>query len=196
MTPGPPAYHRSRPHVTELLLAWGHGDRSALDELVPIVHQELRRLARLQLRGERINHTLQTTALVNEAFIRLVDLRRIRWQDRTHFLSLSARLMRRILVDHARSRNYQKRGGGAPNVTLDEMLLASAERGADLVALDDALESLARVDSRKSQVVELRFFGGLSVEETAEALKVSAETVLRDWRLAKVWLLREVSRRG
>lgn len=197
MTPGPPAYDWSRPHVTELLLAWGrHGDRSAFDELVPIVHHELRRLARLQLRGERINHTLQTTALVNEAFIRLVDLRRIRWQDRAHFLSLSARLMRRILVDHARSRNYQKRGGGAMNVTLDETVVASAERGADLVALDDALESLARVDPRKSQVVELRFFGGLSVEETAEALKVSPETVLRDWRLAKVWLLREVSRRG
>jgi RNA polymerase sigma-70 factor, ECF subfamily len=195
MTPGPPANDRSRPHVTELLLAWGRGDRTALDELVPIVHQELRRLARLQLRGERINHTLQTTALVNEAFMRLVDLHRIRWQDRAHFLSLSARLMRRILVDHARSRNYQKRGGGAVNVTLDEMLLASAERGADLVALDDALESLARVDARKSQVVELRFFGGLSVDETAEALKVSPETVARDWRLAKVWLLREVSRR-
>jgi len=195
MTPGPPASDRSRPHVTELLLAWGRGDRSALDQLVPIVHQELRRLARLQLRGERINHTLQTTALVNEAFIRLVDLRRIQWQDRAHFLSLSARLMRRILVDHARSRNYQKRGGGAVNVTLDEMLVASPERGADLVALDEALESLARVDARKSQVVELRFFGGLSVEETAEALKVSPETVARDWRLAKVWLLREVSSR-
>jgi len=196
MTPDPPTPDRSRPHVTELLLALGRGDRSALDELVPIVHQELRRLARLQLRGERINHTLQTTALVNEAFIRLVDLRRIRWQDRAHFLSLSARLMRRILVDHARSRNYQKRGGGAVNVALDETLVGSAERGADLVALDDALEELAREDPRKSQVVELRFFGGLSVEETAEALKVSPETVLRDWRLAKVWLLREVSGRG
>ena len=194
--PGTPSPDPSRPHVTELLLAWGRGDRSALDELVPVVHQELRRLARLQLRGERLNHTLQTTALVNEAFIRLVDLRRIQWQDRAHFLSLSARLMRRILVDHARSRNYQKRGGGAMNVTLDEALVGSAERGADLLALDDALESLARQDPRKSQVVELRFFGGLSVDETAEALKVSPETVLRDWRLAKVWLLREVSGRG
>jgi RNA polymerase sigma factor (TIGR02999 family) len=182
--------------VTELLLAWGRGDRVALDELVQIVHQELRRLARLQLRGERNNHTLQTTALVNEAFIRLVDLRRIQWQDRAHFLSLSARLMRRILVDHARSRNYQKRGGGALTVTLDDIVVASPARGADLVALDDALEGLARVDPRKSQVVELRFFGGLSVEETAEALKVSPETVLRDWRLAKVWLLREVSGDG
>src|SRR6476619_7254843 len=127
--PGTPSPDPSRPHVTELLLAWGRGERSALDELVPIVHQELRRLARLQLRGERDNHTLQTTALVNEAFLRLVDLRRIQWQDRAHFLALSGRLMRRILVDHARSRSYQKRGGGAANVTLDESLIASPERG-------------------------------------------------------------------
>ena len=190
-----PSPDGSRPHVTELLLAWGSGDRAALDQLVPIIHEELRRLARLQMRAERDNHTLQTTALVNEAFLRLVDLRRIRWQDRAHFLALSARLMRRILVDHARSRNYQKRGGGAANVTLDEALIASEERGPDLVALDDALEDLARVDARKSQVVELRFFGGLSVEETAHALKISPETVTRDWRLAKVWLLREISRR-
>ena len=147
------------------------------------------------MRGERDNHTLQTTALVNEAFIRLVDLRRIRWQDRAHFLALSARLMRRILVDHARSRNYRKRGGGAVDVALDDSLALSRERGADLVALDDALEGLARMDPRKGQVVELRFFGGLSVEETAEALRISPETVLRDWRLAKVWLLREVASR-
>ena len=190
-----PSPNGSRAHVTELLLAWGTGDRAALDELVPIIHEELRRLARHQMRGERDNHTLQTTALVNEAFLRLVDLRRIRWQDRAHFLALSARLMRRILVDHARSRSYQKRGAGVANVTLDESLIASPERGIDLVALDDALEDLARVDARKSQVVELRFFGGLSVEETAEALKVSPETVTRDWRLAKVWLLREISGR-
>jgi RNA polymerase sigma factor (TIGR02999 family) len=189
-----PSCDRSRPHVTELLLAWGRGDRSALDALMPLVHQELRRLARLQMRSERDNHTLQTTALVNEAFLRLVDLRRIRWQDRAHFLALSARLMRRVLVDHARSRNYQKRGAGAATVALDDVLVAPRDRGADLVALDDALEDLARVDPRKSQVVELRFFGGLSVEETAEALGVSAETVARDWRLAKVWLLREISR--
>ena len=188
-----PSPNGSRAHVTELLLAWGSGDRVALDELVPIIHEELRRLARHQMRGERDNHTLQTTALVNEAFLRLVDLHRIRWQDRAHFLALSARLMRRILVDHARSRGYQKRGGGAANVTLDESLVASPERDLDLVALDDALEDLARVDPRKSQVVELRFFGGLSVEETARALKVSPETVTRDWRLAKVWLLREIS---
>ena len=196
MTERPSLPDRSLPHVTELLLAWGQGDRGALDELVPIVHQELRRLAKAHMRGERNDHTLQTTALVNEAFIRLVDLRRIRWQDRAHFLALSARLMRRILVDHARSHNYQKRGGGAVAVTLDDMVLPSTERGADLVALDDALEHLARVDPRKGQVVELRFFGGLSVEETAEALNISAETVFRDWRLAKVWLLREVSGRG
>src|SRR6476661_3665107 len=142
---------RSRLNVTELLLAWGEGDRSALDDLVPLVHQELRRLARLQMRGERDNHTLQTTALVNEAFLRLIDLRRIRWQDRAHFLALSARLMRRILVDHARSRNYRKRGGGAVNVALDDSLELSRERGADLVALDDALETLARMDPRKGQ---------------------------------------------
>ena len=195
MPSGTPSPNGSRAHVTELLLEWGGGDRAALDELVPIIHEELRRLARHQMRGERDNHTLQTTALVNEAFLRLVDLRRIRWQDRAHFLALSARLMRRILVDHARSRSYQKRGAGVANVTLDETLVASPERGIDLVALDDALEVLARVDARKSQVVELRFFGGLSVEETAEALKVSPETVTRDWRLAKVWLLREISGR-
>jgi RNA polymerase sigma-70 factor (ECF subfamily) len=195
MPPATPSPNGSRAHVTELLLTWGSGDRAALDELVPIIHEELRRLARHQMRGERDNHTLQTTALVNEAFLRLVDLRRIRWQDRAHFLALSARLMRRILVDHARSRGYQKRGGGAANVTFDESLVASPERGVDLVALDDALEDLARVDARKSQVVELRFFGGLSVEETAEALKISPETVTRDWRLAKAWLLREISGR-
>lgn len=162
---------------------------------MPLVHQELRRLARSQMRGERDNHTLQTTALVNEAFLRLIDLRRIRWQDRAHFLALSAQLMRRVLVDHARSRNYRKRGGGVARVVLDDVVVAAPERGADLVALDEALEDLARVDPRKSRVVELRFFGGLSVEETAEALHVSPETVMRDWRLAKVWLLREISRR-
>jgi RNA polymerase sigma-70 factor (ECF subfamily) len=186
----------SRLNVTELLLAWSNGDRSALDDLVPLVHQELRRQARLQMRGERDNHTLQTTALVNEAFLRLIDLRRIRWQDRAHFLALSAQLMRRILVDHARSRNCQKRGGGVDTVTLDDLVVAAPQRGGDLVALDDALEVLARVDPRKSQVVELRFFGGLSAEETAETLNVSPETVLRDWRLAIVWLLREISDRA
>ena len=159
---------------------------------MPAVHEELRRLAHRQMRRERQGHTLQTTALVNEAYMRLIDLSRVRWQDRAHFFAMSARLMRRILVDHARARNYQKRGGGGANVALDEALMVSTERGADLIALDEALEALAKVDARKSQVVEMRFFGGLSVDETAEALHVSGETVMRDWRLAKVWLLREI----
>jgi RNA polymerase sigma factor (TIGR02999 family) len=141
---------------------------------------------------ERGGHTLQTTALVNEAYLRLVDLSRVRWQDRAHFFAMSARLMRRVLVDHARSRASRKRGGGAVRVSFDEALGVSEERGADLVALDDALEALAAVDPRKSQVVELRFFGGLSLDEAAESLHVSPETVARDWRLAKVWLLREL----
>ena len=195
MPGGTQAAERPRPQVTDLLLAWGNGDRAALDQLLPIIHQELRRLARLQMRRERENHTLQTTALVNEAFVRLVDLRRIGWQDRSHFLALSARLMRRILVDHARSRGYQKRGGGAATVSFDDALLPLPGRGATFVALDDALHDLARLDARKSQVVELRFFGGLSVAETAAALDISSETVMRDWRFAKVWLLRQISGR-
>ena len=183
----------ARRDVTGLLVAWGNGDESVLEELMPIVHGELRRLARRLMRGERGNHTLQTTALVNEAYLRLVDLNRVRWQDRAHFFAMSARLMRRILVDHARSRNYQKRGGALRRVSLDEALVVSGERGTDLVALDDALAALAAVDPRKSQVVELRFFGGLSIEEAAEALQVSGETVLRDWRFARAWLRRELS---
>jgi len=182
-------------HVTELLVAWSGGDASALEQLIPLVHAELQRLARRQMLSEREGHTLQTTALVNEAYLRLVDLTRIRWQDRAHFFAMSARLMRRILVDHARSRRYIKRGGGARRVPFDEGLTVSAEPAADLVALDDALQALARVDARKSQVVELRYFGGLSVEETAEALHVSPETVMRDWRLARAWLLREITGR-
>lgn len=178
--------------VTDLLVAWGSGDLSALEHLVPLVHEELRRLARRAMARERGGHTLQTSALVNEAYLRLVDLSRVQWQDRAHFFAMSARLMRRILVDHARSRASRKRGGGARKVSFDEALVVSAERGADLVALDDALHALAAVDPRKSQVVELRFFGGLSVEEAGEALGVSPETVARDWRLAKVWLLREL----
>jgi len=189
----PPPAGAASAHVTELLVAWSGGDSSALDRLVPLVHAELRRLARRQMRRERDGHTLQTTALVNEAYLRLVDLSRIRWQDRAHFFAMSARLMRRILVDHARSRQYVKRGGGAWRVTFDEALVASAEPAADLLALDEALQVLARVDARKSQVVELRYFGGLSVDETAEALHVSPETVMRDWRLAKAWLLREIA---
>jgi len=189
------AAERPGHQVTDLLLAWGNGDRAALDELLPIIHQELRRLARLQMRGERPNHTLQTTALVNEAFLRLVELRRIGWHDRTHFLAISARLMRRILVDHARSRGYEKRGGGAAAVALDDAVVAATEPGMNFVALDDALQDLARLDARKSRVVELRFFGGLSVAETADALDISPETVMRDWRFAKVWLLRQISGR-
>jgi RNA polymerase sigma factor (TIGR02999 family) len=180
-------------HVTKLLLAWGQGNDAALDELAPLVHQELRRLARRYMLGERVGHTLQTTALVNEAYLRLVNAREVNWQNRAHFFALSARLMRRILVDSARARGGQKRGGGIPKVTLDEALIGPQEKGQDLVALDDALKGLSEVDPRKSRVVELRFFGGLSTEEIAEVLKVNPNTVLRDWRLAKMWLKREIS---
>jgi len=178
--------------VTGLLLAWGEGDEAALEQLMPLVHAELRRLARRHMGHERPGHTLQATALVNEAYLRLIDVRKIHWQNRAHFFAMSARLMRRILVDFARSKHYQKRGGNAQKVTFDEALAVSNERGGDLVAVDDALVALAAVDPRKSQVVEMRFFGGLSVEETAEALHVSGDTVMRDWKLAKVWLLREL----
>jgi RNA polymerase sigma-70 factor, ECF subfamily len=156
-----------------------------------VVYDELRRLARRYMANERTAHTLQATALVNEAYMRLVDIHKVQWQNRAHFFAMSARLMRRILVDSARSRKYQKRGAGAQKVSLDERLMV-AEPGRDLVALDDALEQLAKVDERKSKVVEMRFFGGLSVEETAEALGVSVDTVMRDWKLAKAWLLREL----
>ena len=179
--------------VTRLLQAWGKGEDSALERLVPLVYEELRRRARGYMAGERQGHTLQTSALVNEAFLRLVDARQVNWQDRAHFFAVSARLMRRILIDYARSRKYQKRGGGAQPVSLDEALVMDREPGADLVALDDALKSLAAFDERKSRVVEMRFFGGLSAEETAEVLKVSADTILRDWKMAKVWLLRELT---
>ena len=178
--------------VTELLREWGDGNDGALEQLTPLVEAELRRLARGYMRRERRDHTLQTTALVNEAFLRLTDARHVRWQDRAHFLGISARLMRRVLVDHARARGYLKRGGGAERVTLHEGLVTSPDPALDLVALDRALEALARVDARKSQIVELRFFGGLSVEETADVLHVSPDTVKRDWRLAKLLLLREL----
>ena len=182
--------------VTELLRAWGGGDDGALEQLTPLVEAELRRLARGYMRRERPGHTLQATALVNEAFLRLTDARHVRWQDRAHFLGISARLMRRILVDHARSRGYRKRGGDAQRVTLDEGLVPAPEPAVDVLALDRALEALAAVDVRKSRVIELRFFGGLSVEETAEVLHVSPDTVKRDWRLAKLWLLRELEGGG
>ena len=180
-------------HVTTLLLAWGDGDEGALDQLVPLVHSELRRLARRAMAGERVDHTLQPTALVNEVYLRLVDIGQVRWNDRAHFFALSARLMRRILVDIARSRHYQKRGGGAPTVCLTDSVAAPAKEE-NLVALDEALQRLAEIDPRRSQVVELRFFGGLGVEETAEVLNVSRHTVMRDWTLARTWLYRELQR--
>ena len=180
------------PQVTGLLLAWSKGDDAALEQLIPVVHAELRRIARRHMARERVGHSLQATALVNEAYLRLVDVRQMKWQDRAHFFAMSARLMRRILVDFARSRGYQKRGGDVQKVSFDEGLVVSNERGTDRIALDDALSALAGVDMRKSQVIEMRFFGGLSVEETAEALHVSPETVMRDWKLAKAWLLREL----
>ena len=175
-------------------MAWGRGEAAAFDQLVPLVHDELRRLARRYMRGEHPGHTLQATALVNEAYLRLIEVKQVRWQNRAHFFAMSAQVMRRILVDFARARGNQKRGGGSPRVSLDEALLAIPEAGRDLVALDDALRALEAVHPRKSQVVELRFFGGLSVEETAEALKVSPITVIRDWNNAKAWLYRELAK--
>ena len=182
-----------RSDATELLLAWSNGDESAFDRLVPLVHRELRVLARRYMRRERPDHTLQATALVNEAYVRLIDVNRIQWQNRAHFLAVAAQTMRRILVDFARNRHRQKRGGDVVRVTIDDAKEIAQERGADLVALNDALTALASFDPRMGQVVELRFFGGLSVQETADVLKVSPETVMRDWKTAKVWLLRELS---
>jgi len=178
--------------ITRLLTAWTDGDQSALEKLVPLVESELHRLAHHYMGRERPGHTLQTSALVNEAYIRLIDWKNVRWQNRAHFFAVSAQLMRRILVDFARERNYLKRGGGALQVSLAEAESLPLERNDDLVALDEALAKLTQFDDRKGRVVELRFFGGLSVREVAEVLKVSEETVMRDWRLAKVWLLREL----
>jgi RNA polymerase sigma factor (TIGR02999 family) len=175
-----------------LQLAWGAGDANALNILTPLVYDHLHRLARHYMAGEAPGRTLEATALVNEAYLRLVDLKQMRWQNRAHFFAMAARLMRRILVDFARSRDYQKRGGGMQRITFAESLPVSDESAIDLVALDDALHALAAVDERKSRVVELRFFGGLSVEETADVLKVSSETVKRDWKFSKNWLLREL----
>ena len=183
----------SSQEVTELLLAWNSGDEAALAQLMPLVYDELHRLAHRYLGGERAGHVLQTTALVNEAYLRLIDASRVQWQNRAHFFAVSAQLMRRVLVDFARARQYQKRGGGAQQVSLEEALVVSVDRGAELIALDDALTTLAAADERASKVVELRFFGGLSIEETAAVLKISPETVKRDWSWAKVWLLRELS---
>jgi RNA polymerase sigma factor (TIGR02999 family) len=190
----PSVTRESSAPVTTLLLAWGNGDEAAFQQLVPLVHRELSRLARRAMAGERPDHTLQPTALVNEVYVRLIEMKTVRWNDRAHFFALSARLMRRILVDIARSKRYQKRGGGAPTVCLDDVDVVSPQKGEDLVALDEALERLAEIDPRRSHVVELRFFGGLGVEETAEVLGVSRHTVMRDWTLARTWLLRELRR--
>jgi RNA polymerase sigma factor (TIGR02999 family) len=184
----PPAHE-----VTQLLLAWSDGDQAALAKLTPLVYQELHRLAHGYMGREHPGHSLQTTALIHEAYLRLIEAPPIRWQNRAHFFAVAAQLMRHILVDFARARHHLKRGGDVQQVSLEEALVISQERDADLVALDDALNSLAAIDERKSRVVELRFFGGLSVEETAEVLKVSPGTVMRDWRLAKLWLLHELS---
>ena len=183
------------PHeVTKLLVAWGDGDQSALDQLMPLVYEELHRLAHRYMAQERPEHTLQTSALVNEAYVRLIDQRSVVWQNRAQFFGIAATSMRRILVSYARSRKRVKRGAGAFQISLDETAILSNERASEMVALDEALENLTAVDQRKSQVVELRFFGGLSIDETAEVLKVSPGTVMRDWTLAKAWLRREVSR--
>jgi RNA polymerase sigma factor (TIGR02999 family) len=178
--------------ITQLLEAWGNGDQQALEQLTPLVFKELHRLAERYMADERPGHTLQTTALVNEAYLRLVDVRGVSWQNRAHFFALCARTMRRILIDFARSHQYQKRGGDAVAVAIEDALEVMEQPTVNLVALDDALNDLAKLDVRKTQVVELRFFGGLSVEETAEVLKISPETVMRDWKFARVWLAREL----
>ena len=179
--------------MTRLLLAWRAGDETALAQLTPLVHKELQRIARGCMRGERPRDSFQATALVHEAYLRLVETQHVNWQNRAHFLAIAARLMRRILVDLARARQYQKRGGGAVRVSFTDVL-AVRDKSQDLVALDEALSALARLDERRSRVVELRFFGGLTVEETAAVLRVSPETVMRDWKLARTWLRRELRR--
>ena len=180
--------------VTRLLQAWSSGDETAFDRLLPLVYRELHRRAQRYMANERSGHTLQTTALVNEVYIRLVDFPHRNWENRTHFMAVCAQLMRRILVDFARSRKYQKRGGGVATLPLDEALAVCHESPLKTISVDEALDNLAALDKRKSRVVELRFFGGLDVEETAEVLKVSPETVMRDWKMAKVWLVREITR--
>jgi RNA polymerase sigma-70 factor, ECF subfamily len=180
--------------VTQLLIAWSNGEEEALEKLVPLVYDELRRIARRYMKREPAGHTLQTTALVNEAYLRLIEQKGMKWQNRAHFFAISAQLMRRILVSMARARHANKRGGEARQVSLDEALVISEERAAELVALDEAMNELAALDPRRSRVVELRYFGGLSVEETAEVLKISPETVMRDWKRAKAWLYAELNR--
>jgi RNA polymerase sigma factor (TIGR02999 family) len=183
----------SQSQVTRLLLDWSDGDNEALAKLIPLVYQELKRLARYHMRKERADHTLQTSALVNEAYIRLVDYKKMQWQDRAHFMAVAAQAMRRILVEHARARTRAKRGGETRKVSLDEAAALTDEKAADMVALDAALNSLAEFDPRKSQVVELRYFGGLSIEETAQIIDVSPATVKREWNTAKIWLHREIN---
>jgi len=180
--------------VTALLKAWEGGDEAALQTLADVVYRELKRLARYYMANERSGHTLETGALLNEAFLQLVDLKRIQWQDRNHFYSMAARMMRRVLVDYARSRKYQKRGAGAHAVTLTGAGLVSAQRSGEFLALDEAMDRLSQTDKRKAEVVELRFFGGFSVDEIAGILNVASVTVLRDWRFAKAWLEKEISR--
>ena len=187
-TPSPPPQD-----VTQLLIDWGNGNHVALDQLMPLVYTELRELARRYIRRERPEHTLETTALIHEAYLRLVDQSQVSWENHAHFFGIAARLMRQILIEHARRRARAKRGGGAGKISLDEAATVSQARAAELLALDDALARLAAIDLRKSQVVELRFFGGLSVEEAAQVLHVAPNTVLRDWRMAKAWLHREIS---
>jgi RNA polymerase sigma factor (TIGR02999 family) len=182
--------------VTQLLVAWGNGDQAALEQLMPLVYSELHRLAHRHIKKERPGHTLQTSALLNEAFVRLVDQKDVHWQSQAHFFSLAAQMMRRILVDYARKRQFAKRGGKNLQVSLHEELIATKQKSADVVCLDDALTELAMIDERKSRVVELKFFGGCSIEETAEVLGVSPGTVMRDWTLAKAWLRRTMSKNG
>ena len=178
--------------VTELLVAWNNGEETALNQLLPIVEIELRRIAHNYMRRERGNHTLQTSALVNEAFVKLIDQRSVRWQNRSHFFALSAQIMRRILLNHARDRVAGKRGGNAQHVELDEAVVLTKEKSAELIALDEALERLAEFDKTKSRIVELRYFGGMTIEETAEVLGIAPVTVSVNWRLAKAWLAREI----
>jgi len=179
--------------ITQLLLQWRGGDESALDRLMPLVYEELRRLARQCMRREQVGHTLQTTALVNEAYLRMVKSSQVEWHDRAHFFAIAAQLMRRVLVDEARRRHYQKRGGEFTRIELDETVLAADQREFDLLALDEALDRLAEFAPRKCRVVEMRFFGGLSINETGTVLGVSTDIVKREWRTAKLWLLRELS---
>jgi len=185
---------RSTHEVTELLTAWSGGDKAALDKLMPLIHQELRRIAHRYMSRERPGHTMQTTALVNEAYLKLVNREGVHWQNRAHFFAIASQLMRHILVDHARSHAYAKRGGGTQTISLDEAMVVSQERAAEVVALDDVLKQLAEIDPQQSRIVELRFFGGLTIEETAVVLSLSPATIKREWTSAKAWLYHELAK--